>query len=84
MCSFDAITGAVQKTNRRYGRPPYAAVCLLESGGNQLMCLHGGLRLCRHVHIVVSCKNRVIFHTGSASRGRGMSRSMPSWSAGQG
>ncbi len=28
----DAITRTIQKTNRRYGRPPYAAVCLLESG----------------------------------------------------
>ena len=36
------------------------------------------------VLLVVSCKNRVIFHTDSASRGRGMSRSMPSWSAGRG
>ena len=63
------------KANRRYGRPPYAAVCLLESGG-----IRGNMltRWFAFVLIVVSCKNRVIFHTGSASRGRGMSRSMSS------
>ena len=37
------------------------------------------------VLIVVSCNLwEFIFHTDSASRGRGMSRSMPSWSAGRG
>ena len=30
-----------------YGKPPYAAVCLLESGESEVICLHGGLRLCR-------------------------------------
>jgi len=27
------------KANRRYGRPPYAAVCVLESGGNRVNML---------------------------------------------
>ena len=49
-----------------------------KAGESEVICLHGGLRLCRHVLIVVSCKNRVIFHTDSANQGRGMSRSMPS------
>ena len=36
-----------QSKDRRYGKPPYAAVCLLESGESEVICLHGGLRLYR-------------------------------------
>lgn len=32
------------KANRRYDKPPYAAVCLLVSGEKEVICLHGGLR----------------------------------------
>ena len=67
------FTSLISKDNRRYGTSPYAAVCHLDRDSRDMLT-----RRFAFVLIVVSCKNRVIFHTGSASRGRGMSRSMPS------
>lgn len=34
-CDAEVNVNNTQKTNRRYGKPPYAAVCLLESGGTR-------------------------------------------------